>query len=175
MTALAQVLVPACEALFSRPKENLAEYGPVVPGTGAKEFQYTDQSEYGCSGSSCDFVGPSSQLVYPGSGYVVSLPTVGEAKTRASALTMINQLSDSLYIDRYTSAVFVESVLYDATRHAVALVRLVLELPPSGLVYSTIQVVAMPLSTLYPAQEGGGSFLVLEVFCRNQWRLVFPT
>jgi|NorSeaMetagenome_1021524.scaffolds.fasta_scaffold76889_1 hypothetical protein len=101
--------------------------------------------------------------LHAGSGFVKQLATVGEVKSRTAAVTIVNQLSDSLFVDRYTSALFVESVLYDSNRHAIALVRLSLELPPSGLVFSTIQVVGIPVEMLYPG-EGDGGYIALEAF-----------
>ena len=126
-----QVLVPSCKAVFSTNTEDRAPFGPLVAGTGEKEFKYTDQSEFGCAGSQCAFVGPTTGLVYEGGGYLKQLPSIGERKTRDTAVTMIKQLHDSLFIDRYTSAIFVESVVYDTARNALGLVRLALELPPS--------------------------------------------
>jgi hypothetical protein len=117
-------------------------------------------------------------------GFVKQLPTVAENRTGSSAQTLVKQLWDSRFIDRYTSAIFVESTLYDPTRHALVLLRLVLELPPSGLgaqvpcftstkvqiltqktllVLPTLEVSAVAVAMLYP-QEGGGGYIALEAF-----------
>jgi hypothetical protein len=127
-----------------------------VPGTGKRQFIYSDASEFKCSGATCGFQGPSSKLVYGGGGFVKQLPTVAENRTVIIAQTLVKQLWDSRFIDRYTSAIFVESTLYDPTRHALVLLRLVLELPPSGLGAQFIEM-------LYP-QEGGDGYIALEAF-----------
>ena len=155
-----------------------------MPGTGKRQFIYSDASEFKCSGATCGFQGPSSKLVYGGGGFVKQLPTVAENRTVIIAQTLVKQLWDSRFIDRYTSAIFVESTLYDPTRHALVLLRLVLELPPSGLgaqftcfnstqvqtltqkmllVLPTLEVSAVAVAMLYP-QEGGGGYIALEAF-----------
>jgi hypothetical protein len=106
------VLVNSCEAFFSSAKEFKGEYGNIVPGTGKRQFIYSDSSEFKCSGATCGFKGPVSGVVYGGGGFVKQLPTVAENRTVIIAQTLVKQLWDSRFIDRYTSAIVVESTLH---------------------------------------------------------------
>jgi len=68
-----RVLVPSCESFFSSRTESRAAYGNIVPGTGKRQFIYSDASEFKCSGAACLFQGPVSGIVYGDGGLLINL------------------------------------------------------------------------------------------------------
>ena len=65
--------------------------------------------------------------MYPGGGYAVELgPSLSESSALAS------YLRDSLWADRYTRAVFLEFVMYNANINMHSASSLIVEMLPSG-------------------------------------------
>ena len=66
-------------------------------------------------------------VVYPGSGYAIELgETLGESNA------VVSYLRDSLWIDSYTRAVFLEFVMYNANLNMHSASALIVEMLPQG-------------------------------------------
>ena len=66
-------------------------------------------------------------VLYPGSGYAIEL---GESIGEANAV--VSYLRDSLWIDHYTRAVFLEFVMYNPNMNMHSASALIVEMMPMG-------------------------------------------
>ena len=113
--------MPGCYADFSKDSEAKDPYGPIDPRTNMSIWTWKSAKQLKAS----KWVG-RSEVVYPGSGYNITIPMDPEEARKA-----IEFLDKEQWMDLATRAVFVDVLVYNPNVGFVSLVKLSFEFRPA--------------------------------------------